>query len=522
MENNNKRSALAALIACAFIAACLLVSGCAEPEEETTAEVLTVGISTDVNNWYLSQFPDGDGRFVWSQVYETLVRLDTDLNIVPGLAESWETTDNGKTWIFHLRDNVYFHDGTPLNADAVVFSYSDESYVKKMGALRALTSVEAVNDTTVKFVLAKQMPLPFYLTHVAWPVMGPGCVDENGDFISPVGTGPFKFEKQVTDQEIVLVRNDNYWGGEPEINRVVFKVIPEATTRVMALETKEIDMAIKLPEYDVARLEAEDSIEVYRTLTTFTDFLQFNCNNGVFEDKAVRKAVAYAIDTEEMVDTVLEGIGTAAKGRSFTPIMMYSDPDLDLYEPDIDKAKELLADDGWSDSDNDGILDKDGEPLTVALIVGKGVWATRHTSMAEAIQGSLQEIGMDVDIQTLESAAITSLENEGDFDMLLRTGYFVWGPYPRHFLVHQSTSPYSHYNNSEYDALANAADSTVDAGEQRELYYRLQEMVIEELPAFYLVHEEKIIAANSYVQGYEITAEDPWLNLDGVYIDKEQ
>jgi peptide/nickel transport system substrate-binding protein len=223
-----------------------------------------------------------------------------------------------------------------------------------------------------------------------------------------------------------------------------------------------------------------------------------------------------------MVDTVLEGIGTAAKGRSFTPIMMYSDPDLDLYEPDIDKAKELLADDGWSDSDNDGILDKDGEPLTVALIVGKGVWATRHTSMAEAIQGSLQEIGMDVDIQTLESAAITSLENEGDFDMLLRTGYFVWGPYPRHFLVHQSTSPYSHYNNSEYDALANAADSTVDAGEQRELYYRLQEMVIEELPAFYLVHEEKIIAANSYVQGYEITAEDPWLNLDGVYIDKEQ
>ncbi len=522
MANNKKRINLNALITCVFIVAFLLISGCVESKEEATTNELTIGISTDVNNWYLSQFPDGDGRFVWSQIYETLVRLDTDLNIEPGLAESWETPDGGKTWIFHLREKVYFHDGTPLNADAVVFSYSNESCVKKMGTLRALNSVEAVNDTTVKFILAKPMSLPFYLTHVAWPVMSPSCVDGSGNFISPIGTGPFKFEKQVTDQEIVLVRNDNYWGEKPAIDSVIFKVIPEATTRVMALETKEIDMAIKLPEYDVSRLEEEDGIEVYRKLSTFTDFLQFNCNNGVFEDKEVRTAVAYAIDTEEMVDTVLEGIGVAAKGRAFSPIMMYSNPDLKLYESDIDKAKQILAQDGWSDSDNDGVLDKDGNPLTITLIVGKGEWASRHISIAEAIQGSLQEIGMNVDIQVLESAAITSLENKGDFDMLLRTGYFVWGPYPRHFLVHQSTSPYSHYNNSEYDALANAADSTVDAAEQQELYYQLQEMVLEELPAFYLVHEEKIIATNSYVKGYEITAEDPWLNLNGIYIEKEQ
>jgi peptide/nickel transport system substrate-binding protein len=522
MATNKKRINLNVLITCILIAAFLLISGCVDSEEEATTTELTVGISTDVNNWYLSQFPDGDGRFVWSQVYETLVRLDTDLNIEPGLAESWETPDNGTTWIFHLQENVYFHDGTPLNADAVVFSYSNDSYVKKMGALRALKSIEAVDDNTVKFVLVKQMSLPFYLTHVAWPVMSPNCVDDDGNFISPIGTGPFKFENQVTDQEIVLVRNDDYWSEKSALDSVIFKVIPEATTRVMALETGEIDMAIKLPEYDVSRLEEEDDIEVYRTLTTFTDFLQFNCNNGVFEDKEVRKAVAYTIDTEEMVDTVLEGIGMAAQGRAFTPTMMYSNPDLELYEPDIEKAKEILADDGWSDSDNDGILDKDGEPLTVSLIVGKGVWASRHTAMAEAIQGSLQEIGMDVDIQVLESAAITSLENEDDFDMLLRTGYFVWGPYPRHFFVHQSTSPYSHYNNSEYDVLANAADSTVDENKQQELYYELQEMVIEELPAFYLVHEEKIVAANSYVKGYEITAEDPWLNLNGVYIEKEQ
>ncbi|WP_305063714.1 ABC transporter substrate-binding protein [Methanococcoides sp.] len=519
---NKKSNFLTFLIMSGLIATFLLTSGCTAPQEDGATNELVVAISTDVNNWYLDKFPGGDGRFVWSQVYETLVRLDTDLNIVPGLAESWETPDDGKTWIFHLRDDVSFHDGTPFDANSVVFSYSNESYVKKMGALKALDHIEIIDDSTVKFVMKKPMPLPFYLTHVAWPVMSPGCVDENGNFAEPIGTGPFKFEEQTPDQEIVLVRNDNYWGDKPVLETVTFKVIPEATTRVMALETKEVDMAIKLPEYDVSRLEEEPDINVYRKLTTFTDFLQFNCNSGVFEDKEVRKAVAYSINTEQMLNTVLEGIGLPARGRAFSPVMMYSNPDLELYEYDVEKARDILSEAGWQDSDNDGVLEKEGEPLKATIIVGKGVWASRHIPMAEAIQGTLQKVGMDADIKVLESGAINKLENEGQFDVIFRTGYFVWGPYPRHFFVHQSYCPFSHYNNTEYDKLANAADSTVDPEKQQQLYYDLQDMVLEELPAFYLVHEEKIIAANTYVKGYQITAEDPWLNLDGVYLEEEQ
>ncbi len=122
-----------------------------------------MGISSDVNNWYLDKFADGDARFVWAQVYETLVRLDSDLKITPGLAESWETADNGTTWIFHLQKDVTFHDGTPFNADSVVFSYSNKSYVRQ-AVLKPIKSVEALDNYTVKFVLQKPMPLPFYLT----------------------------------------------------------------------------------------------------------------------------------------------------------------------------------------------------------------------------------------------------------------------------------------------------------------------------------------------------------------------
>jgi peptide/nickel transport system substrate-binding protein len=504
-------------------------SACVDEEKDGTAkgagsgensQELVIGISSDVSNWYFDKFADGDARFVWSQIYETLVRLDSDLNITPGLAESWESPDNGTTWIFHLRKNVNFHDGTPFNADSVVYSYSEKSYVRQ-AVLKPVKSVEALDDYTVKFVLAKPMPLPFYLTHIAWPVMGPGCTDSDGNFVEPVGTGPFRFETQTKDQEVVLTRNDAYWGNKSLLDKVTFKVIPDASTRVMAFENGELDMIIKVPEYDVKRLEAEDGIQIHRKLSTFTDFLQFNCDKAPFNNTKVRQSVAYAVDTEALVNEVLDGIGRPAGGRPYSPVMMYSDPNLKTYAQDLEKAKALLKESGWEDSNGDGIVEKDGNPLKVTLLVSKGVWAARHTPIAQVVQEDLRRIGMDVEIQVLDEGAISKLESAGDFGMILRSGYFVWGPYPKHFFVHNSMSPYSHYHNETYDQLVNTADSTVDPQKQEELYHSLQAFVIEEVPAFYLVHEEKVVATGPSVKGYLISAEDPWLNLSGVYLEKE-
>ena len=421
-----------------------------------------------------------------------------------------------------MREGISFHDGTPFNAAAVMFSYGDEAYIRTT-VLRAVAHVEAIDEYTVEFVLKRPMPLPLYLTHVAWPIMSPTSVNEQGEFVKPVGTGPFKFDYQVDEQKIVLVRNDAYWREKPALEKVTFRVIPDATTRVMALEGQEVDMIIKVPEAEVSRLEVELGITVYRRLTTFTDFLQFNCQRAPFNDLAMRRAVAYAVDTEQMVSTMLEGIGEPAKGRPFSPIMMFANPDLDLFEVDVEQSKELLSAAGWQDTGGDGLLEKDGETLKVTLLVAsRGAWAHRHISIAEAVQGALHEIGIEVEIQLLDGEVKRKLEKAGDFDIILRTGYFVWGPYPRHFFIHHTNSPWGHFQDEEYDQLVNAADMTADLEKQQELYFKLQDMVIERLPAFYLVHEEKIVAANVYVQGYTMTAEAPWLNLDGVYITEKK
>ena len=507
------------LIICIVLLSAIF-SGCAGQQAEEVKAVqqeVTVGISTDVDNWCLDKFPGGDARFVWSQIFETLVRVDTDLKIQPGLAESWETPDDGKTWRFHLQEGISFHDGTPFNAAAVVFSYGDEAYARTT-ILRAVAHVEAVDEHTVEFVLKRPMPLPFYLTHVAWPVMSPTSVNEQGEFVKPVGTGPFKFDHQIDEQKIVLVRNDAYWGEKPTLEKVTFRVVPDATTRVMALERQEVDMIIKVPEAEVSRLDGEPDITVHRRLTTITDFLQFNCQRAPFNDLAVRMAVAYAVDTEQMVATVLEGIGEPARGRPFSPVMMFANPDLDLFEANVEQSKELLSAAGWQDIDGDGLLEKDGETLNATLLVARGAWAPRHVSIAEAVQGALREVGMEVEIQLLDRGVGRKLETAGDFDIILRTGYFVWGPYPRHFFIHHTNSPWGHFQDEEYDQLVNAADMTANLEKQQELYFKLQDMVIERLPSFYLVHEEKIVATNVYVQGYTITAEAPWLNLEGVYM----
>lgn len=517
------------VLTCAILLFFVALGGCnttSSPEEgqqgagpgDAPEQVLRVAIGSDINTWDIVQFPDGDARFVWAQIYETLVRLDEDLNLIPGLAESWEPQDDGKVWLFHLKKDVQFHDGTPFTAEAVQYSYGEHGYVVQAGTLQ-LESIEALDDHTVKFTCMKPMPLPTYLTHVAWPVVSPTSTDAQGDFTQPVGTGPFKYAKYTKGQEVVLERNEDYWGGPEKLEKIIFRIIPDASTRMMALSAGDVDMSIKVPESEVDKLERDPQITVHRKMTTFTDFMQFNCARPPFDDVNVRRALAYAIDTEGIVKNILNDIGVAARGRPYSPVMMYSSEDLPLYSQDLNEARRILAAAGWEDKKSNGILEKDGKELAVDLLLSPS-WSPRQQKVVEACQAQLAEAGFKVNIKQVEGAASTQLEKEGNFDILMRTGHLVWGPYPHHVKIHHSQNYNSHYHNPAYEQLVEEGESEIDEKKKQQIYTGIQKMILDELPAFYLVHEQKIVATRSNVQGYEITAEDPWLNLKGIELVK--
>ncbi|UNC93920.1 ABC transporter substrate-binding protein [Candidatus Contubernalis alkalaceticus] len=465
--------------------------------------------------WERVNFPGGDSRFVWSQIFETLVRLDTELNQIPGLATSWEASEGGKVWTFYLREGVQFHDGTPFNAEAVIHSYDEESY-----AARTTVPVEEIiaeDEHTVTFVLSRVVDLPTYLTHVAWPIMSPASYDDSGSFKGPSGTGPFSLEKHITDQEVIVVRNENYWGEKATLDKVIFQVIPDPSTRVMALEAGQVDMALKLNESDAERLRENPEIEINTKLSTFTDFLQFNTKKAPLDDYRIRQAISLAIDTESIVSELLVDIGVPAMGRPLSPVMKYSNTDLKI-QPDPQKSREILDEAGWEDKNGDGILEKDGTVLELTAILS--AWSPRQKISAEAIQGQLREVGIDLKLLIMESGAESEAEERGDFDILVRTGYLTWGDYPHHLKMHTSHHPFSHYANEEYDPLVMRGESADLTEEEKwEVYEQAQRHLMEFVPAVYLIHEEKVVAARSNVKDYQISAEDPWLNLMGITIE---
>lgn len=474
---------------------------------------LVIALPSDV----VSLSPHGTNDIPSGQVadniYETLTVLDENQEPQPSLAKEWKEVDE-TTWEFQLQEGVKFHDGEALTAEAVKKNFDrlvDEKIASPRAFLfEAVESVEAKDDLTLVIKLKyPYAPLLANLAHSGTAIMSPKIIDEDyaqmedgGDadaYINknPIGTGPFKLDEWKAGEEVVISRNDDYWGDKAKLDTAKFKVVTEQSARVAELETSVAHVADQIGPNNISRVEGMDGASVVQEPSTSLSYVGFNAQKEPFDDKKVRQAVSMAINKEEIISGVYNNVGIPAKGPLAPPVFGY-DENVAGLEFDVEKAKELLAEAGYEDGFKTTIWTNDNE---------------QRVDTAVTIQNQLKEIGVEVEIEELEWGAFLDRTANGEHDMYVlgwstSTGDADYGMYP---LFHSSalgeTGNRSFLENEELDKILDEARRETDPEVRKELYSEAQEMLVDLAPMIYTHHQEYLLGVSDKVKGFGVDAQ---------------
>lgn len=448
-----------------------------------------------------------------SQLYNGLVRYNKNLAIEGELAESWEISADNLTITFHLRKGVKWHDGAPFTADDVKFTYQlyidPKTPTAYAESFKQVTGVEVPDPYT--FVVHYDKPYAPALISWGTPIH-PKHLLEGKDITTsplarkPVGTGPYKLVEWQSGEKIVLKSNPDYFEGQPYINRIVYRIIPDMATQFLELQTGNLDfMGLSPLQYDrqTDTLAFRRLYNKYRYLNFGYTYLGYNLRRPMFQDKRVRQALSYAIDKQEIIDGVLLGYGAIATGP-YKPDTWVYNPNVKRYDYNPEKAKALLAEAGWGDSDGDGILDKDGQKFSFAIVTNQG--NDLRSKTGEIIQRRFKDIGVEVKLRVIEWATfLKEFINPGNFDATILG--WTGGPEPDQYNIWHSskTGPrqlnFINFKNAEVDRLLEEG-RRVFAQEERKAYYdRFQEILAEEQPYTFLYVSEALPAVSKRFRG---------------------
>jgi len=519
----SKRLAFFSVIICITLPA-FFAAGCGE-KTDTTAEgdrnTLVVGDMWD----FRSVDPAVEGIMIKEKAMltECLIEANPDFSLEPGLAASWEMLDD-TTWEVRLREGIKFHDGGELTAEAVKWSMDRTmELAPSVAAITKIKSIEAVDDATLLF--KTEQPYVAFPASLAYPslcIVSPSSpVDEQNNIVNPVGTGPFKFEKwDMATGTLYAVKNDSYWNGAPKLDRLVLRGIPDPASRTMALEKGEVDIAWDIPYGDVSRLQNTPGlkVEVYSKPGGYA--IQFGKLEGTpFSDLKVRQAVSHAIDRTVVSENTLHGCAAPAAGP-LSPDIFWSNQSLPVTAYDPEKARALLAEAGWQDSNGDGVLEKDGVPFSLTAYT----WPERPAlpMLAEAVQAMLKEVGIKVEVRVMDWSAISDQMTDKDIQIGLLGGLMI--PDPDIALgsrYHsQGSSNIGGYSNPEMDSLLEEGLIVSDEKQRRQIYNRVQGLVLADLPQIPVAYYKMPVVTRDYVKGYVYNpvAHDIKLNPE-IYLD---
>ena len=461
---------------------------------------------------------DGPSFEVAGLIYNGLVKYDKDLNLRGELAESWQYSRDCLDLTFKLRRNVRWHDQKPFTADDVVFTYDTMVNPKTPtaygGDFKAVESVRAVDPYTVhvryKHPSAKALQswsiwmLP---KHLLESYARDGKLREAPqNRANPVGTGPYMFQEWKPGEKVVLVANPEYFEGRPYISRVVYRIIPSSATTFLELKAKGVDGA-KLTAMQFKRQTEypafRKAYNKYQYAANVYVYLGMNLRDPRFADPRVRQAFAHAINKREIIDGVRLGLAREATGP-YKPGTWQYNPNVHQYPYDMAKARALLSAAGWTEKNADGILVKNGVPFKFELLLAQG--SDEGRKVAEIIQASLKDLGVQVEIRVIEWAALLKeYIKKRNFEATI----LAWGITPdpdQYDIWHSSkTSPDElnriGYANPEADELLEKGRSTCVEADRKKYYDRLQEVLAEDQPIVFLYFRDGLPVVSSRVRG---------------------
>ena len=433
---------------------------------------------------------DAQSERIGELLFDALLTRDEHLNVQPGLAERWDIPDP-LTYVFHLHRGVVFHDGRSLSARDVKWTFDSllEGKIRstKSAAYRFVDHVDAPDESTVVFHLKEpNSTLLWNLSEGASGIVPFGSLDEITR--NPVGSGPFKFVSAEQDKELVVARNDNYWGTKPRLERVRFIVVPDATTRALELRKGSADAAINALTSDtIVALERESNLQVERAPGTVLSYLAFNLRDPILQDARVRQAIAYAIDRGPLLQYIWRGFAQPA--LSVLPPQSWAyDPNVAAYPHDPEKARQLL--------DSAGYPAHDGVRFHLTMKTSSEE-STRL--LAAVLQQQLREAGIALDIRTFEFATFFADVTSGAFQLYsLRWIGGNEDPDIFEYSFHSNRFPpkganRGFYSNPRIDRLIDEARRETDQDIRKRLYAEVQETLAKDEPYINLWYFDNVL-----------------------------
>ena len=481
--------------------------------------VLRVGMQTDPVGLDPHLTNATASRNMLENTYETLVMFNSAIEIIPGLAESWEVSDDLLEWTFHLREATW-HDGTPVTAEDVKFSIErikDPAIASPRAShFAAVERIDVLDARTVRFTLAQPFtPLLSFLAASLNVIVPQHVVEEHGDLQNvTVGSGPFRLVEYLPQTRLVLTRYEDYWGRDadgnqlPYLDGITFTFYPDATARSTAILTGNVDWIEYVASVDVPTLEADPNVVVFGGPTSNYRSVQFNHEHPPFDDARVRQAFAYAIDRQMVVDLALFGIdGVVATGSTVPPGNFYA-VESPYTVRDVEKAKALLAEAGYPDG------------FEFEFYITSTYSFLRDP--AEVVQANLADIGVRANIKLEDwsiylpnylagefTVILTGSSGQADPDAFLHTPFYS-----------TSSGNWINFADERIDELLDAGRREPDPEARRAIYQEAQERILELSPMVFLFHSAQYSAQRPQVQGYEFYGNGSYIGFRHVWLDR--